>query len=113
VRAGVEFSLNETFIFEFEGDAANNKFDSALLLKLNQPVHLTILRHRRSEKPVVIGTKNLDWRSLLFCNSVELNAGIMPVDMSHKGSLGLIQCNLDLVPNMTKGELCTEDQVIR
>ena len=35
VRAGVEFTLNETFIFEFEGDAANQKFDSALLLKLN------------------------------------------------------------------------------
>ena len=61
----------------------------------------------------MIGTKNLDWRSLLYCNSVELNAGIMPVDLTTKGSLGLIQLNLDLVPNMTKTELCTEDQVTR
>lgn len=113
VRAGVEFAFNETFVFEFEGDQANSKFDAALLLKLNQPLHLTILRHRKNQRPVVIGTKNLDWRSLLYCNSVELNAGIMPVDLTTKGSLGLIQLNLDLVPNMTKTELCTEDQVIR
>ena len=35
VRAGCEFTLNENFVFEFEGDAANTKFDSQLLLRLN------------------------------------------------------------------------------
>ena len=48
VRAGVEFTFNETFVFEFEGDQANSKFDASLLLKLNQPLHLTILRHRKN-----------------------------------------------------------------
>lgn len=90
VRAGVEFAINETFIFEFEGADEKGLFDSTLLMKLNQPLHLTILRHRGGARPVVIGTKMLDWRSLLFCNSVELNAGIMPVDLTHSGSLGLI-----------------------
>ena len=46
VRAGVEFSFNETFVFELEGDQESAKIDAALLLKLKLPIHLTILRHR-------------------------------------------------------------------
>lgn len=117
VRAGVEFAFNETFIFEFEGADERGVYDPALLLKLSQPwqryIHLTILRHRGAGRPVVIGTKNLDWRPLLYANSVELNAGIMPVDPHHSGSLGLIQLNLDLLPNLKKQELVGEDQIIR
>jgi len=108
-RAACEVSFDETFIFEFEGEHGSAKFDSALMMKLNQPVHLTILRHRRNEKAVVLGTKNVDWRSLLYCNSVEINAEIQPVDMTHKGSLGVILLNLDLIPNLLKSELLNED----
>jgi len=82
-----------------------------MMLKLNQPLHLTILRHRKNDKPVVIGTKNLDWRSLLFCNSVEINAEVLPVDLTHKGALGVIQINLDMIPNMMKSELLLKEQV--
>jgi hypothetical protein len=57
---------SNTFIFEFEGENTTGKFDPSLLMKLNVPLHLTILRHRKNEKPVVIGTKNLDWRTILF-----------------------------------------------
>ena len=110
-RAACEINFDETFIFEFEGDYGNAKFDASLLLKLNQSIHLTILRHRKNEKPVVIGTKNIDWRSLLYCNSVEINAEIMPVDLTHKGSLGVVLLNLDLIPNMMKSDLCGEEQV--
>ena len=109
VRASNEFAINETFIFEFEGDNTKAKFDTSLLLKLNQPIHLTILRHRKNQRPVVIGTKNLDWRSVLFCNSVEMNAGIMPVDLTQQGSLGMVGLNLDLVPNLNKNDLCSEE----
>lgn len=111
VRAGCDFNIDETFIFEFEGEQQNTKFDASLLLKLSQPLHLTILRHRRNEKAVVIGTKNLDWRSLLYCNSIEINAEIMPVDLTHKGSLGIIQLNVDFIPNMMKSELLNEESV--
>ena len=37
----------------------------------------------------------------------------MPVDLTHSGSLGLIQLNLDLHPNLKKQELVSEDQVVR
>jgi hypothetical protein len=104
-------AFDETFIFEFEGEHGTSKFDASLMLELSQPLHLTILRHRKNEKPVVIGTKNIDWRSLLQSNSVEVNAEIQPVDMTHKGSLGVIMLYLDLVPNMMKSELLGEEQV--
>jgi hypothetical protein len=110
-RAGCEMAFDETFIFEFEGEHGTSKFDASLMLELSQPLHLTILRHRKNEKPVVIGTKNIDWRSLLHSNSVEVNAEIQPVDMTHKGSLGVIMLYLDLVPNMMKSELLGEEQV--
>ena len=33
------------------------------------------------------------------------------MDLTHKGSLGVVQLNLDLVPNMLKSELCGEEMV--
>ena len=79
-----------TFIFEFEGENSSSRFDPSLLMKLTVPLHFTILRHRKNEKPVVIGTKNLDWRTILFQNSVEINQEILPVDKTNSGSLGVI-----------------------
>jgi len=60
--------FDDTFMFEFVGENDKIRFDASMLLKLNQPIHLTILKHRKNEKPVVLGTKNIDWRALLYCN---------------------------------------------
>lgn len=60
--------FDETFMFEFVGDNEYIKFDSSMLLKLNQPLHVTVLKHRKNEKPVVLGTKTLDWRPCLYAN---------------------------------------------
>jgi hypothetical protein len=60
--------FDETFLFEFVGDNESLKFNAATLLKLNQPIHITVLKHRKSEKPIVIGTKTVEWRSLLHYN---------------------------------------------
>lgn len=38
--------FEDTFLYEFEGDDPKIKFDAAMLLKLAQPLHLTILKHR-------------------------------------------------------------------
>ena len=58
-----------------------------------------------------MGTKNVDWRDLLKCNSVEINAQVLPVDMTHQGSLGIFLINLDLAPNLMKSELLRDEQV--
>ena len=50
-------AFDETFIFEFEGEHGVSKFDASLMLELSQPLHLTILRHRKNEKPVEIRQK--------------------------------------------------------
>lgn len=112
-RANCDLYFDETFIFEFEGENGTSRFDASLMLKLNFPIHITILRHRKNEKPVVLGTKNVDWRALLYCNSCEINAEIQPVDLTHKGSLGVLSINLDFVPNMLKTELLTEEVVLK
>ena len=88
-------------MFEFVGDDENIKFDASMLLKLNQPIHITILKHRRNEKPGVLGTKCLEWRSLLYCNQVEINAEVLPVSLAQKGSLGVLQLHLDLCPGLS------------
>lgn len=111
VRAGCELEFNETFILEFEGQSGNVKFDASKMIQLNVPIHLTILRHRKNEKPVVLGTKNLDWRHVLFSNSIQMTAEFKPVDLTHKGALGILYINLDLYPSMMKSELCGQEQV--
>ena len=60
-----------------------------MLLKLNQTLHVTILRQKKNEKAVVMGTKNLDWRAILHSNSIEVNAEILPVDLTKQGAMGL------------------------
>lgn len=60
--------FDETFMFEFVGDNENIRFDPSMLLKLKQPLHITVLKHRNNEKPVVLGTKDVDWRPTLYCN---------------------------------------------
>lgn len=97
-------------MFEMQGDE-ETKFDASMLLKLNQPLHITIIKHRKNEKPVVLGTKTVDWRPLLYCNQVEVNAEVLPVSLAHQGSLGILTLNLDLVPSLSRTELLTEEQV--
>lgn len=77
-------------MFEFVGEDENIKFDASMLLKLNQPIHITILKHRKNEKAIVLSTKCLDWRSLLYCNQIEINAEVLPVSLAQKGSLGVL-----------------------
>jgi len=54
-----------------------------MLLKLNQMIHVTILKQKKGEKPIVMGTKNIDWRPLLHSNAIEVNAEILPIDLTH------------------------------
>ena len=60
--------FEENFLFEFVGDNEEIKFDPSMLVKFNKPLHVTILKHRKNEKPIVLGTKNIDWRPGLYCN---------------------------------------------
>ena len=71
------------------------------------------MRQKKNEKAIVMGTKNIDWRALLHSNSIEVNAEILPVDLTHQGSLGLIQLHLDLIPQLTKIELLHDDAVTK
>lgn len=111
VLCSAEPVFDESFLFEFSGENNNMKFDAATMLKLSQPIHLTILKHRKNEKAQVIGTKLVDWRSLLFCNQVEINSEILPISMQQKGSLGVLTLHLDLAPALSQTELLNEESV--
>ena len=82
VQCSTDPLFDETFLFEFVGNNDQIKFDAANLLKLNQPIHITILKHRKNEKAVVIGTTSIEWRPLLFCNQVEINAEVLPISLT-------------------------------
>jgi hypothetical protein len=82
VQCSTDPVFDETFMFEFVGDDENIRFDAAMLLKLNQPIHITILKHRKNEKDIVLGTKCLEWRSLLYCNQIEINAEVLPISLA-------------------------------
>ena len=84
-----------------------------MLLKLSQPVHFTILKHRKNEKPVVIGTKSVEWRHILYSNQVEINADILPISLTQQGSLGLLQLHLDICPPLSQLELLSEETVTK
>jgi hypothetical protein len=74
---------------------------------------VTILKHKKNEKPVVIGTKNIDWRPLLNSNQIEINAEFLAVDLTHQGSLGVLQLHLDLIPKLSQTEILNEETVYK
>lgn len=80
----MEFA-EETFVFDFAGanDFNHLRLEPTQLMKLNQMLHITILRQKKGEKAIVMGTKNIDWRPLLHSNSIEINAEILPIDLTH------------------------------
>jgi len=59
---------DEVFLFEFLGENESVRFDSSMLLKLSEPLQVTVLKHRSNEKPIVIATKKIEWRPLLYTN---------------------------------------------
>lgn len=61
----------------------------------------------------MIGTKNIDWRPLLYMSQIEINSEVLPVDLTHQGSLGVVQMHLDMIPSLTRNELLTEDHVLK
>ena len=109
--AATDVYFDETFVFEFVGENDQIKFDPSLLLKLNQMLHLTILKQKKNERAVVIGTKNIDWRHLLCANQIEINAEVLPVDLTHQGSLCLLQLHLDLLPTLSQSEILNDEFV--
>ena len=94
--AGTDIVFGEEdgcMMFEFgqnEGERIGNSMDPAMLLKLNQHIHVTILKQRKNEKAIVLGTKNLDWRAVLHSNAIEINAEVLPVDLTKQGTLCLV-----------------------
>jgi hypothetical protein len=71
--------FNENFCFELT-DEKNSRLDATQLLQVSAPLHVTILKHSTGQKPKVLGTKNIDWRAILACNSIEINATVQPVN---------------------------------
>lgn len=61
----------------------------------------------------MLGTKNIDWRAVLYCNQIEVNAEVLPVSLTHQGSLGVLTMNVDLVPSLSKTELLMDEQVTK
>jgi len=61
-----------------------------MLLKLTAPLHVSILKFRKGEKPIVLATRKLEWRYLLFCNSIQTNDEFRPVDLKHQGAIGIL-----------------------
>lgn len=48
---------------------------------------------------------------MLYCNQVEINAEILPINLQQRGSLGVLTFNLDIAPALSQTELLNEDSV--
>ena len=59
----------------------------------------------------MLGTKNLDWRSVLHSNSIEINAEVLPVDLAKHGAMCVAQLHVDLLPPLGKQEALSEEAV--
>lgn len=79
--------------------------DSLNLLTMSTPLVVVIQKQRIDERAIVISTEKVDWRELLANNSIEITKEMQPVDLKHKGSLGIIYIQLDIHPYLNKDQL--------
>lgn len=81
--------------------------DAASLLSASTPLIVVLQKQKIEERAVVLSTERIDWRDLLANNSVEIVKEMQPIDLKHRGSLGIIYLDLDLHPYLTKDQLLT------
>ena len=79
--------------------------DPAHLLTMSTPLVVVIQRQWIDERALVISTERVDWRDLLANNSIEITKEMQPIDLKHKGSLGIIYIQLDIHPYLNKDQL--------
>lgn len=60
---------------------------------------------------MVISTEKIDWRDILSSNSLEILREMQPVDLKHKGSLGVLTIELDVHPYLGKDEILNADTI--
>lgn len=101
-----------TIHFELQGS-----YDTHTMLKENEPLVLVLQKQRENERPVILSTSLVDWRELLAHNSVDIDIGellnfmyleMKPTSRLLKGSVGVINLELDFEPGFTKSELCSK-----
>lgn len=85
--------------------------DSASLLSASTPIIIILQKQRIEERAVVLSTERIDWRELLSHNSVEITKEMQPIDLKHRGSLGILYVDLDLHPYLSKDQLLTTTNV--
>lgn len=81
--------------------------DPASLLTASTPLIVVLQKQKIEERSVVLSTERIDWRDLLANNSIEVAKEMQPIDLKHKGSLGILYIDLDLHPYLGKDNLLT------
>ena len=85
--------------------------DPLSLLNLKSPLIIVLQKQSREDRPVVISTEKVDWRDILSNNSLEIMREMQPIDLKHKGSLGVLTIEMDVHPYLSKDELLPVDRV--
>ena len=81
------------------------------MLTTASPMVLVLQKYRLEERAIVLSTERIDWRDLLSHNSVEITKEMQPIDLKHKGSLGIMYIELDVHPYLAKDQLLTNDTI--
>ena len=97
--------FNEIILFDFDlpymlKSYNEIKFDNKLLEIMKQPLILEVI-HQRGNRTQVMGTKVLDWKSLIYEHPFQTDAVITALELDQKkksDKLGELKIELDVVP---------------
>ena len=106
VLASTDPAFDFTVSFEIP-----SHLDPASLVSAASPIVIVLQKQRGEERAVVLSTERVDWRDLISSNSVEITKEMQPIDLKHKGSLGLLYIDLDLHPYLSKDKLLSSSHV--
>lgn len=85
--------------------------DPNSLVTAATPMIIVLQKQTLEERAVVLSTERIDWRDLLANNSIEVTKEMQPIDLKHKGSLGLLYIDLDIHPYLSKDQLLPSSTV--
>lgn len=103
-----EFSINESFLLDFNPLKLEIDLNLNLLRKISSPIHIALVHMQGDSERTLISTKSLEWRWALCYGSWKIETELYSASTLNKLNVGVIDIQISLIPFVDKSNLIPE-----
>lgn len=103
-----EFTINESFLLDFNPLKLEIDVNFSLLRKLSSPIHIALVHIHGDSEKTLIATKSIEWRWVLCYGSWKIETELYNSSTLNKMNVGIIEIQISLIPFIEKANLIPE-----